>query len=119
MPISVIRSLAVDDSDWFQTIGSSLRRAPETGLYRFWGASDQADGLLTIKVGNKTVMEQSHMKVISVGQLRLDEDPIAEFFVLQGQDVVVSYDEVTAGTATLACKFYNMNELQAMRELAL
>lgn len=111
MPRQVTIQLATDDNDVFQTAGSQLRRAPGNGMYQFWYGSDQADGQLSCKLSGLEVIEPSEMRVITANQLSLDRKPDAWFLCQEGQDCIVKYDEVAAGTATLHAKWLSLADV--------
>lgn len=109
--IQLLRTLATDDADVLQTAGSQLRRAPADGEYRLYAISDQADGLLSINVGGVQVVESSNMLVTTVSQLKIEGPPLFRFLVRKGVDVVINYNEVTAGTATVLIIFLDLVDL--------
>lgn len=109
--IQLLVQLGVDDADVYNTAGSQLRRAPADGEYRLWAGSDQADGQLSANVGGLSVLEPSEMPVITVNALRIDGPPTYRWKVTRGADVIVNYNEVTGGTATILTQFYDMVDL--------
>lgn len=103
--------LPIDDADVLQTAGSALRRCPEAGKYRMWCGSDQADGQISVTVNGVLVVEPSEMPVITVNQLRLDGPPTYEWTAGQGEDVIINYNEVTAGTASSLIRHLSVFDL--------
>lgn len=109
--INLQLTLAADDTDVLQTARSILRRAPADGEYRIWWGSDQADGLLDIKRDGMNVLEPSNTRVITVGVLERNRKPDVSFKVKRMQEVVINYNEVTGGTATIFVEFLDMVDL--------
>lgn len=109
--IQILVQLTVDDADVFQTAGSQLRRAPGDGEYRYYVVSDQVDGQLSINVGGMLVVEPSEMPVGTVNALHVEGPPIFKHRVSKGTDVVVNYNEVTGGTATLLAQYLDVIDL--------
>jgi len=109
--IQALFQLAVDDADVLQTAGSSLKQAPGDGIYRLWYGSDQVDGQISVNVKGQQAVETSEMRVITVNVLNLDRAPDAIFSVKKGDTVTINYNEVTAGTATLAVRFLDLVDM--------
>lgn len=109
--IQQVFNLPADDSDVFQTAGSQLRRAPDDGVYRMWYSSDQVDGLITIIAAGMNVLEQSKMPVKTVNQITAEGSPLVEFAVAAGDDVIVNYNEVTGGTASMIAIFLDLEDV--------
>jgi len=104
-------TLPADDTDIFNNAGSQLRRAPDDGLYEIFAVSDQADGLLSIVAAGQNVLEESEMPQATVSQLVTDGEPLSKFLVEKGDDVLLNYNEVTAGTATLFARFLDVVDM--------
>jgi len=109
--ISQFFTLAVDDTDVLQTAASQLRRSPGDGEYRMWYGSDQADGLLQVTAQGVTVVEEGETPVITVGVLDTSGPPLHSWKVGDKDEVVINYNEVTAGTATMKLSFLDMVDL--------
>jgi len=109
--ISQLFELLVDDADVLGTAGSQLRRAPDDGQYEIWAHSDQSDGLLSINSAGLAVYEESEMPQGTVGQIDTGKEPVAKFIVGKGDDVIMNYNEVTAGTATVKVRFMDLIDL--------
>jgi len=109
--INQVFELAADDVDVLGTAGSQLRRAPDDGQYEIWAHSDQSDGLLAINSGGLAVYEESEMPQGTVSQIDTGKEPVAKFIVGKGDDVIINYNEVTAGTATLQVRFMDLIDL--------
>jgi len=107
----LLKTLAVDDSDILQTAQSDMREAPEDGEIRVWYGSDQADGTLTVIHQGINVLEKSNMPVITVGQLKTDGPPQFRFKVTKGGKTIMTYDEITGGTATILIVFFDLVDL--------
>lgn len=103
--------LPTDDTDVLQTAGSSLRRAPDNGRYDIWYGSDQADGQLEITRNGEKVLEASEMPVITANALKIEGQPHVQFWVKRGHDVIINYNEVTGGTASMHIKFKDAIDL--------
>jgi len=104
-------TLAVDDADVLSNAGSQLRRSPDDGQYEIYVQSDQADGLMSVLAQGQQVLEESELPQGTVSQLRTDTEPFAKFLVEKGDDVLINYNEVTAGTGTLAVRFLDVVDL--------
>lgn len=109
--ITLIQSLATDDADVLQTAGSQLRRAPDDGVYRVWVGSDQVDGQLGVNVAGLQVLEDSEIPIETVSTLDTSKAPYVEFPVEDGDDVIMNYNEVTAGTAIVKVQFLDEVDL--------
>jgi len=109
--ISLYLQLPADDADVLNTAGSQLRRAPADGEYRVWIGSDQADGQVAVNVAGLQVVESSEMPVITVNQLRVDGPPHFSWKANRGSDVIINYNEVTGGTASMLVQFHDMLDL--------
>jgi len=111
MGMTLYKQLTVDDTDILQNAQSQLRRPRTSGRFQLWWGSDQADGELTVIVSGVNVVEKSNMPLITANALKIEGPPLAEFYVGPGVDVVINYNEVTAGTASILIKFADMQEV--------
>jgi hypothetical protein len=95
----VDRVLAVSTTDLFNN--TDLRQAPGPGAIAIWGASDQNDGTVSIRIGGISYTNANTIpnRGTNAPILENEEAPLALAPVRGGELVNVDYTEVTAATA--------------------
>lgn len=102
--IIVRQVLAADNTDVLA--GTQLDQVPGPGIFTVWGASTVADSLITITLGQDTLINAQALPLRTSGEPSLNEDvPVAIIDSPGGVRPVINVDENTAMSATIVVVF--------------
>ncbi len=95
----VDRFLTASTTDMFNN--TDLRQAPGPGAISIWGASDQNDGTINVRIGGVSYAQANLIpnRGTNAPIVENDDAPIALAPVRGGELINVDYTEVTAASA--------------------
>lgn len=104
MMIEVRQVLIADNTDVLA--GTQLDQVPTPGSFTIYGASTVLDSLITVSLGQDTIINAQALPLRTNGEPSLNEDaPIAVIDSPGGVRPVINVDEQTAMSATILVLF--------------
>jgi len=94
---------------------AELQTAPGPGVVGVWAASDQVDGLLTVRIGAGIQLNRQTMPQTGAATAIIETEqtaPLATSQVRAGDRITVDYVEVTAATARVIVIFLGIDQGQ-------
>jgi len=102
--ILVRQNLTADNTDVLA--GTQLDQVPSAGQFAVYGASTVLDSLVTISLGDLTIINAQAMPLRANGEPNINEDvPLAVLDTPGGVRPVINIDEQTAATMVLIIIF--------------
>lgn len=98
--IVVRQSITADNTDVLA--GTQLDQVPLPGKFTIWAASTVLDSLLTVSLGEITLINAQALPLRTNGEPNVNEDiPLAEIDSPGGARPVLNYNEQTAATVVI------------------